>query len=1021
MNVPEIESILETISQREKEWNLSHLDIDDIIYKDSALSAAAEKAKKEGRENNTSNDKNTVNKLSFGTIDIPLLLRNEASFTVVSEMLIYGGVAYASRKELWKSNIHWVIVHLLDKLLDDTSTTPVQLLHSDRFNRLLWLFVNYYLIYSADVRRMMIAKNNDDIIDIIGIGLGTKMVRQFIALITVAKDEYGLSFDGEQCFRQWLPIEDTNSISSTNSGTLEESVVKHVGISCKSCLMEPIVGPRYTCTVCTKLNLCNTCYNTKHFIPYNGRLHYNKGHEMKKIVQPLVRTELPVWITILERLCYVIQNMNIRVRKILLDRSKQTNTTENDANSKESVKFLTATSFLELIRTETFCSSIIYCINVGLEVATNTRQFDVKRSERSALINAALNLLGALSSDAEFVQSLTQNTEFTSFLLQSLCHPASMADSSISITNLALRILLNMVSINSSTLVHNHHALLWLNPLLFHPRPYISLKAAVIVGIILHLTENVFTSSETNKLAYQNMEDIKTVFRTYAMSECNLGTLSEGLINVFVDMIITTDQNQQESSAASSKLSTITKPNLQLIGLGSLVMLVNSGLGSADWHILQNLSPSFYKQLALFCSDSTVDRFLAYYSLTILKALGHTIPSLHQTVSTLESKSTKTTAKIVSFSGLDPLLLPLDEWNTDTVCLWISLQSFNEYTSLCRSAWINGRVLQQLTDTDLVEMGIAKAIHRKVIKVAINNLITLTSSYERHKSKKELLHNLGVFTDTDTVNTDRECDIYVVTPTRGSFLLCSFLVSQLQSLGLRLGGSPTGKGLIGTISATTSESIEESIVQCGYGGVPAEIEIDTTAVAETNESLSITKGNETFPKLGSFINTEAINNSVRQSNLCIVFLSPSSLILSDTVIGNVATMPMNLSTRLHSLLVAELSAIIRSGRPLLVIATDTFEWPADNLLEPEIRELRAIVEPLPNPSSPDSSISESVVPPPVSMYTSLETLPHVFNNPSSRNGMFIRLSPFDTLIYSQQLAKQITEFVLSHSSNNTEG
>ena len=36
--------------------------------------------------------------------------------------------------------------------------------------------------------------------------------------------------------------------------------MKHNGVACKSCPMNPIVGVRYKCMVCDDLDLCEKCY-----------------------------------------------------------------------------------------------------------------------------------------------------------------------------------------------------------------------------------------------------------------------------------------------------------------------------------------------------------------------------------------------------------------------------------------------------------------------------------------------------------------------------------------------------------------------------------------------------------------------------------------------------------------------------------------------------------------------------------------------------------------------------------------
>ena len=52
---------------------------------------------------------------------------------------------------------------------------------------------------------------------------------------------------------------------------------KHLCITCDGCDMDPIVGIRYKCLVCTNYDLCSTC----------RREEMHPDHQMEKIVRSL--------------------------------------------------------------------------------------------------------------------------------------------------------------------------------------------------------------------------------------------------------------------------------------------------------------------------------------------------------------------------------------------------------------------------------------------------------------------------------------------------------------------------------------------------------------------------------------------------------------------------------------------------------------------------------------------------------------------------------------------------------------
>jgi len=61
----------------------------------------------------------------------------------------------------------------------------------------------------------------------------------------------------------------------------EVSADIHEGVTCDICLISPIVGIRYKCSVCPDFDLCQECQTT-------GQ--HSKDHPLTKIVDPIVPT-----------------------------------------------------------------------------------------------------------------------------------------------------------------------------------------------------------------------------------------------------------------------------------------------------------------------------------------------------------------------------------------------------------------------------------------------------------------------------------------------------------------------------------------------------------------------------------------------------------------------------------------------------------------------------------------------------------------------------------------------------------
>jgi len=108
-------------------------------------------------------------------------------------------------------------------------------------------------------------------------------------------------------------------------------------------------------------------------------------------------------------------------------------------------------------------------------------------------------------------------------------------------------------------------------------------------------------------------------------------------------------------------------------------------------------------QLLRTCAANS-DPFVYQATIFILFKLELAIPSF------------RPVADVSSISG------KVCDWSIDTVCEWVSGQTFKCYTHHFRENFVNGRVLLSLKDKDLHEMGISRAMHRRAIVFAIEDL-----------------------------------------------------------------------------------------------------------------------------------------------------------------------------------------------------------------------------------------------------------------------------------------------------------
>ena len=74
----------------------------------------------------------------------------------------------------------------------------------------------------------------------------------------------------------------------------------------------------------------------------------------------------------------------------------------------------------------------------------------------------------------------------------------------------------------------------------------------------------------------------------------------------------------------------------------------------------------------------------------------------------------------------------IQRWNIDDVVAWVETQPFHIYTAAFRSGFVDGTTLLLLEDKELIDLGITKLIHRKVILDTIATLQPLSTEHYQY-------------------------------------------------------------------------------------------------------------------------------------------------------------------------------------------------------------------------------------------------------------------------------------------------
>ena len=102
------------------------------------------------------------------------------------------------------------------------------------------------------------------------------------------------------------------------------------------------------------------------------------------------------------------------------------------------------------------------------------------------------------------------------------------------------------------------------------------------------------------------------------------------------------------------------------------------------------------------------DAFLYVHAVNLLGALGLPTPYFRDKSEASGGASTESTVLA---------------WTIEDVCSWVGRHPFRMYRTNFRESLVDGASLSTLTDAELVEMGVASALHRKAIRASVGRLL----------------------------------------------------------------------------------------------------------------------------------------------------------------------------------------------------------------------------------------------------------------------------------------------------------
>lgn len=294
-------------------------------------------------------------------------------------------------------------------------------------------------------------------------------------------------------------------------------------------------------------------------------------------------------------------------------------------------------------------------ISILIKKATNYGKFCNALGHRS--VEGFKVIIDALSS--------TSHDEVT------ICHLLIAVSNTISCTG-------NDADQFALMLVNDLNALTFLQPVLVHQAPALSILAAETISNLA--CRKIVADAVEKSGALRLIEEV-------------IRGMPPGCVQLPVKYSI------QDVPSILLALSVDALPAIQLSELHSV---------AGACHSKENrdvMKSSAFVQAFRVCAASS-DPFIYIAAAYILRALDLPVPSYRNGVQSNDD-----------LCGVAP-----PKWSIDMVCLWVGNQSFKAFRTAFRDGLVNGRVLLSMKDDDLIALGIEHQIHRRAILFAIEDL-----------------------------------------------------------------------------------------------------------------------------------------------------------------------------------------------------------------------------------------------------------------------------------------------------------
>ena len=142
------------------------------------------------------------------------------------------------------------------------------------------------------------------------------------------------------------------------------------------------------------------------------------------------------------------------------------------------------------------------------------------------------------------------------------------------------------------------------------------------------------------------------------------------------------------------------------------------------------------------CAFSS-DAFVYLGATSILRNLHEAIPYYREIQDTEESRT-------ILLPNNEKLIISINNplstkyWTIEDVCEWINNQPFSQYCSHFRESLVTGRTLLTLSESDLIDVGIQNAIHRRTINLSIQELRILGNYNNNSNNNNTVIHNTNL-------------------------------------------------------------------------------------------------------------------------------------------------------------------------------------------------------------------------------------------------------------------------------------